>query len=167
MPRNPLLGIPEEEKETVDNGSEAQADETEEGVSDEEIEETEDASDEDGSEEEEAEDEKPAAKERKAPAKASKKAAKSAQADAGLTTGTLGDARIDTGIPMSAKAKVYFGLLLQSPLVTSIIPPDVLNEDSEHTFCINSLRIIVPKGKMVEVPFMLAQEIKQSFSNRF
>ena len=150
MPRNPLLGIPQEDEEIVENAPETEAEEADEEI------------------EEEVEEEKPPAKERKASAKASKKAVDEPQAaPAALEVGTLGDAVIDESIPMSAKAKVYLGLLVKSPLVASIIPPDVLNEDSKHTFCINSLRIVVPKGKMIRVPLMLAEEIKQSFSNRF
>lgn len=84
----------------------------------------------------------------------------------GMNTGTLGDARIDGRVPMSDKGRNYYRLLLESPLVTSIIPPDFLNEDTEHVFCINSLRIIVPKGAMVQVPLMLANEIAQAFKNR-
>ena len=166
MPRNPLLGIQKEDEEIVETGPEAQAEEPEEEISEEEAEESEETSDEDESDEEEIEEEKPAPKKQKASAKPSSKAVKASK-EVTSEAGTLGDARIDESIPMSAKATVYLGLLLKSPIVPSIIPPDVLNEDSEHTFCINSLRIIVPKGRMVQVPFMLAEEIKQSFKNRF
>lgn len=181
MPRNPLLGIEnEEEKKEAASADQSDVEETdgEEGADDEsEDEGSEDASDEDGeseedSEEEEGEDEEEEVKPTKnarasrvsralAPAPAKKKKAVKSPG-----TGTLGDARIDSSVPLSANARTYWSALLESPLVPSIIPPDILNEDTEHVFCINSLRVIVPKGRIVQVPLMLAQEIAQSFKNR-
>lgn len=99
--------------------------------------------------------------------KGKKVAVESAPVVVSGSIGTLGDARVDDSIPLAPKGRAYLSKLLESPLVTSIVPPDYLNEDTEHTFCINSLRVIVPKGKMIQVPFILSQEIAQSFKNRF
>lgn len=154
MAKNPLLGM----EESVDTAEEVEEVLEEQGL-DEEVEEDEE-------EVEEDEEEEPAP----APVKPTRGTRASAGPKKGGSkapgAGTLGDARIDTSVPLSVNAKTYWNALLESPLVTSIIPPDFLNEESDHIFCINSLRIIVPKGRMVQVPLLLAQEIAQSFKNR-
>ena len=157
MPRNPLLGVEAEEEEK--KGTDPDADEPKlEDAEDEESDEDEDELDED-------EDEEPV------PAPKPKKGAKKRQpsqapVNPAMSVGTLGDAKIDTTTPVSEKGRTYWAMLLESPLVPSIIPSDILNDEENHVFCINSLRLIVPKGKIVQVPLMLAQEIAQSFKQR-
>lgn len=78
--------------------------------------------------------------------------------------GTLGDATLDRSVPMTAKGGVYLEALLKSPLVSAFIPSDILNEGlTDHVFCINSLRVSVPRGRMLRVPEMLANEIANKF----
>jgi len=145
MPKSPLLGVEEEVIPPQDEDLEDEVSDLDE-------------EDEDEQEEEEA----PVEKKTRARAPKEAKAAKVGN----LNVGTLGDARIDTSVPMSANGRIYLNALLESPLMPAIVPPDMLNEATEHVFCINSLRVIVPKGKIVQVPMILAQEITQSFSNR-
>lgn len=78
--------------------------------------------------------------------------------------GTLGDATLDRSVPMTEKGGVYLEALLKSPLVSAFIPSDILNEGlTDHVFCINSLRVSVPRGRMLRVPEMLANEIANKF----
>ena len=146
MPKSPLLGVEDEKKVIPAEDAEDVSEETDESE-DEESEEDEDL--EDSEEEEEVKPKK------RAP-----------RVNSMANTGTLGEARIDTSVPLSTNARKYMNALLKSPLIPAIVPPDMLNEASEHTLCINSLRIIVPKGRIFQAPMLLAQEIAQSFKNR-
>lgn len=85
-------------------------------------------------------------------------------AEAPEEVGTLGDATLDRSVPMTEKGGVYLEALLKSPLVSAFIPSDILNEGlTDHVFCINSLRVSVPRGRMLRVPEMLANEIANKF----
>lgn len=156
MSSNRNLGLAPQDEELKQDGAESS-----EASSEEELEDSED-------EEESDEDEAPAEEEAPAPKKRggsrASKGAKSNRTE-GMEYG-MGDVRLDRSVPMSGSATKYLNALLESPLTNAVIPPDFLNEESEHLFCIQSLRFFVPKGKIVRVPMLVAEEIRNSFAKR-
>lgn len=160
MSNNRAIGLAPEEEKVKENESEVLQDSSE----DEETEDGEEAeeSDEDAESEEDKVEVAPAPKKRGG--SRAGKAVKSNRLE-GMEYG-LGDIRLDRSVPMSGSASKYLNALLESPLTNSVIPPDFLNEESEHLFCIQSLRFFVPKGKIVRVPMLVAEEIRNSFAKR-
>lgn len=166
MPKNSAFGLAPEEEKVEENQLSSEKELADEEVDaseseDEDLEDSEEESEEDEGEEEEIVE---APKKKRVSASSKSKKAESTRLP-GMEYG-LGDVRIDKSIPLSASAAKYMNALLESPLVNAVIPPDMLNEESEQVFCIQSLRFFVPKGTIVRVPLLVADEIRNSFSKR-